>query len=69
MRLLLSSEGLEALSEPLPREGPSAPLLHKLQAQLMGNMLMVSPDDQEELETLGETDPRVHAVLEGAEKG
>jgi hypothetical protein len=74
MRMLLSRTGMEALQQPVAGRGEAQHLLRKLQGRIIGNMVMVSPDDLALLRRYREgavtaTQERAAAILEGATEG
>lgn len=75
MRILLTERGVKALNAPIPEHDEFSNVLRRMHTQLMGNMLMVTPDDWALLQRYaedpagGERSARAQAILEGAEKG
>jgi hypothetical protein len=72
MRLLLMEAGVEALHRPITGEGAFHDLIRRLQGQIVGNMLLISEPDYEELKSYAagsrdlEAHERARLILEGA---
>jgi hypothetical protein len=72
MRILLTEAGVQAIQDPVRGEGELAELLRNLQANLVGNMLMVSREDYAALQRYaatpgGDLEDRARTILEGAQ--